>query len=611
MRSKVTNASGGDRHEEVHHPTHDLTGPLQRHWGHHTFRPLQEEVVRAVLGGRDTLALLPTGGGKSLCYQLPALVMGGLTIVVSPLIALMRDQVDQARRRGIPAMAVMSGMAHHEQEIVLEDAALGLLRLLYVSPERLGTDLFRARLPRMPVKLIAVDEAHCIAQWGYDFRPAYMRIPELREVFPHTPVLALTATATPAVVDDIQQRLCFRSPNVLRAPFYRPELTFWVSRGEDKLARLRRIVEKVPGSGILYVRDRRGTVDMAGVLRSMGVSAGAYHAGMPHEERTRIQREWQEGRLRYVAATNAFGMGIDKGDVRAVVHLAPPPDLESYYQEAGRAGRDGNAAHAFLLVDDGDARRLNERVESGFPLIGDVRRTYQAFADTHRIAHGSGLHGSYPLDLPDLARRTGLASTTVLGALKALELNGDIVLSEGVHSPSRALVICSGATVHALRTKDKRLGPLLEALLRLHGGLFEAPAAIEEERLAQLLSTSTDAVRQGLRELQSMDVLRYTARTDDPLVTLMTPRRDAQRLALDPAALDDRKARAMLRASHMTAYFAADGDCRERQLLRYLGEEAPGLCGRCDRCRSTMAGKKAGDMDEPDPEQLRWQQDQA
>lgn len=608
VRPNVTIAPGGLPASGVSPVTPGPLELLQRHWGHGTFRPMQEEVIRSVLSGRDTLALLPTGGGKSLCYQLPALAFGGLTIVVSPLIALMRDQVDQARRRGIPAMAVMSGMAGYEIDNALEDAALGRLRLLYVSPERLGTDAFRGRLPRMPVKLIAVDEAHCIAQWGYDFRPAYMRIPELRAVFPDAPVVALTATATPAVVDDIQQRLAFRAPNVLRSAFHRPELTFWCSRGEDKLARLQRIVEHVPGSGIVYMRDRRGTVELAGVLQRMGVTAGAYHAGLPHAERERVQRDWQEGRLRYVAATNAFGMGIDKGDVRAVVHLAPPPDLESYYQEAGRAGRDGRPSYAFLLVDDGDAHRLRERVAGGFPSTAEVRRTYQAFADTHRIALGSGLHESYSLDLRDLGRRSGLRPATALGALKALELNEDLVLSEGVHTPSRVLLTCGPSTVHGLRLNDARLGPLVEALLRLYGGLFEAPALIEEERLAQVLSWSTTAVREGLRELQRLEVLRYTPRTDDPLVTLMTPRRDAQRLTLDPEALDHRLHRALERADAMAAYFAPGTGCRERTLLRYFGEGATSACGRCDRCRAS-GNADAGAIDGPDAELLRWQQE--
>ncbi|MBV6404377.1 MAG: RecQ family ATP-dependent DNA helicase [Flavobacteriales bacterium] len=606
MRPKVTIPHGGGALAGEPAPPHDLHDLLRRHWGYDRFRPLQEQVIRAVLEGRDTLALLPTGAGKSLCYQLPALALGGLTIVVSPLIALMRDQVDHARRRGIPANAVMSGMAAFEIDNVLEDAALGLLRLLYVSPERLGTDAFRGRLPRMPVKLIAVDEAHCIAQWGYDFRPAYMRIPVLRETIPQAPIVALTATATPAVADDIQQRLGFRAPNLLRSPFHREELTFWCSRGEDKLARLRRITERVPGSGIVYMRDRRGTVEMASVLRNMGVAADAYHAGMAHADRLRVQRDWQEGRLRYVAATNAFGMGIDKGDVRAVVHLGPPPDLESYYQEAGRAGRDGAPSYAFLLLDDGDAPRLLQRVQDGYPTTAEVRRTYQAFADGHRIALGSGLHEAYALDLRDLAHRCGLRPTTVLGALKALELNGDLVLSEGVHTPSRALLICSPSTVHDLRLHDNRLGPLLEVMLRSYGGLFEAPASIEEERIAQLLATSTNAVRDGLRELQRMDVLRYAPRTDDPLVTLMTPRRDAMRLTLEPEALDLRLHGALERAKAMVAWSASTAGCREAGLLTYFGEPDPRPCGRCDRCRSLPTAEATLAVDGPDAELLRW-----
>ncbi|MBK9537998.1 MAG: ATP-dependent DNA helicase RecQ [Flavobacteriales bacterium] len=364
----------------------DIHEVLKKHWGYTSFRPMQEAVIRAVLADKDTLALLPTGGGKSVCYQVPALARGGLCIVVSPLIALMRDQVLQARARGITAKAVMSGMARYEVESTLEEAALGHVSLLYVAPERIASDLFRARLPRMPVTLIAVDEAHCVSQWGYDFRPSYMRIPELREVFPEVPIIALTATATTDVAQDIQARLGFRKRNLFRAAFQRPELTFWVSTGEDKLGRLFRILDALPGSGIVYVRDRRGTLDLARTMVSQGVTAAAYHAGLPHAERERVQNEWLSGKLRYVVATNAFGMGIDKPDVRCVIHMAPPPDLESYYQEAGRAGRDGRPAHAFLLLDEGDPERMLERVRGGFPTMEQVRKTYQAFADAHRIA---------------------------------------------------------------------------------------------------------------------------------------------------------------------------------------------------------------------------------
>ncbi|HRP00137.1 MAG TPA: ATP-dependent DNA helicase RecQ, partial [Flavobacteriales bacterium] len=368
----------------------DIHEVLRRHWGYAAFRPVQEEVIRSVMAGRDTLALLPTGGGKSLCFQVTALAMGRLCLVISPLIALMKDQVDRLRALGIQARAVTSAMSRTEVDNALESAAVGRLSFLYVSPERLGTELFQARLPRMPIGLVAVDEAHCISQWGYDFRPSYLRVSELRERLPGVPFVALTATATPRVATDIMERLLFKTPHVVRGNFERPELVLWVSHGEDRMGRLLKVLRNIPGTAIVYVRDRRGTQRVATFLANNGISSAAYHAGLSAEQRERIQQEWTTGAVRCVAATNAFGMGIDKADVRCVVHLEPPPDLESYYQEAGRGGRDGRTAHAFLLHGPGDEERLRERVEQSFPELTTVRRIYQAFADEHRIALGAG-----------------------------------------------------------------------------------------------------------------------------------------------------------------------------------------------------------------------------
>lgn len=591
----------------------DILSILRQHWGFSAFRPGQEEVVRSVLTGRDTLALLATGGGKSLCYQVPAKVLGGLCLVVSPLIALMKDQVEQARRRGLKARAVMSGMTWAEVENVLEDAAQGRLDLLYLAPERIGSEVFQGRLPRMPLRLIAVDEAHCISQWGYDFRPSYMRIPELRKHHPKVPILALTATATPQVRADIMKRLGCVDPHLVVSSFRRPELVFWVSQGGDKRARLERILNAVQGCSIIYLRDRRGTVDLARTLRGMGVNAAAYHAGLPHEERTRVQEEWVTGKIRCVTATNAFGMGIDKPDVRSVIHLAPPPDIESYHQEAGRAGRDGQRAHAFLLIDEGDAARARERVAASFPSLADVRRVYQAFADIHRIAIGAGLQETYPLDLAALARHVGTSPANALNSLKAVELDGGITLSEGVHSPSRILFTCSPGVVHHLRVHDARLGPLIEAILRLHGGAFDAPVAIREEQLGGLLHKSAQVVRDQLKDLRRMDVLSYHERNDAPLVTLLTPRRDAQRMMLDPEALADRQARAMERVEAMIAYLGKNVPCRERALLSYFGEYVAEPCGRCDRCVNgrDMKDPDGNVLQEPDPHRIRWEEDAA
>ncbi len=597
----------------------DIHEVLKTTWGYDAFRPRQEEIVRAVLDGSDTLALLPTGGGKSLCFQVPALAMGRMCLVISPLIALMKDQVERLRASGIRASAITSGMDHSEIDRTLESAAVGKTAFLYVSPERLATEIFLARLPRLPLGLIAVDEAHCISQWGYDFRPSYMRVAELRVHHPTVPVLALTASATAAVATDIMDRLQFRKPHLVRGSFARPELTLWISRGEDKMGRLARIVKNVGGTGIIYLRERKGTVRIAQFLRQQGVKAEAYHAGLDHTERDRIQRAWTTGEVRYVAATNAFGMGIDKADVRCVVHLEPPPDMESYYQEAGRAGRDGRPSFAFLLTQPSDADKLREKYIASFPDIIQVRRVYQAFADMHRIALGSGQFEEYDLDLRGIGQRIGLTPVTVRNSIKALELDGSLSMSEGVRTPSRVGMRTGAKNVYDLRVRNERLGPVLEALLRMHGGLFEEPAIIDEERISQQLKLSTDRVVALLRELQSMNVIFYKQRSDRPKITLLTPRRDAQLLMLDKEALDARKERARKRMQAMVHFAFRSAECRERMLLRYFDEPTAQNCGRCDACRTmavsdltkVQATSGAVPRTQDEIESLRWLLDTA
>jgi ATP-dependent DNA helicase RecQ len=592
----------------------DIHEVLRSTWGFTAFRPMQEQVVRNVLAGRDTLALLPTGGGKSLCFQVPALAMERLCLVVSPLIALMNDQVERLRAHGIRATAITSGMEQREIDNALESAAVGRTAFLYVSPERLGSDLFQARLHRLPLGLLAVDEAHCISQWGYDFRPAYMLIAQVREKHPNVPVLALTASATPQVVQDIMERLAFRGRDLMRGSFHRPELALWISRGEDKMGRLLRIARQVEGSGIVYLRERKGTVRIAEFMQHHGIGAAAYHAGLPMEERERIQRAWTSGAIRFVAATNAFGMGIDKPDVRTVVHLAPPPDLESYYQEAGRAGRDGAAAHAFLLTHPGDEAVMRERMAAGFPTLPEVRRVYQAFADQHRIALGSGAFQAYDLDVRELARRTELPPVKVNGALKALELDGTIALSDGARTPSRVMMRASSGTVHGMRVNDARMGALLETLLRMYGGLYEEAAIVEEGRMAKHLGWSTDRVVHGLEELARQQVLHYRPRTDLPTATLLVPRRDAQRMELDKEALRAREERARERLEAMVRFTFTDDLCRAVTLLRYFGETMAAPCGRCDVCAGSSTKTYAAPTSAlplvTDVERMRWERDQ-
>lgn len=594
----------------------DIHAVLQRYWGYGGFRPMQETIIRAALDGRDTLALLPTGGGKSLCFQVPALAMGRLCLVVSPLIALMKDQVQRLRSMGIEARAVTSDMRTAEIENVLESAAVGRLSFLYVSPERLASELFLARLPRMPIGLIAVDEAHCISQWGYDFRPSYQRIAEVRALLPGVPVLALTASATTAVAQDIMRQLAFRADHIIRGSFQRPELVLWVSKGEDRYGRLLRVMQHVPGSSIVYVRDRKQTVRIAQYLVHHGHSAKAYHAGLDHAMRDRIQAEWTSNVVRCVVATNAFGMGIDKPDVRSVVHMELPPDLESYYQEAGRAGRDGQRSHAFLLTAPGDEQRAQDKVDASFPAINQVRQVYQAFADMHRVAMGSGLYESYPLHLHALAARTTLSAAVVSHCLKVLELDGHIALTDGVHNPSRVFITALAKDVYHLRVTDGRLGPLVEALLRLYGGLYEEAAIIDETRIASLMKQPVDHIVKGLLELEKRTILVYRPRSSEPLVTYLRPRGDALRLTLDPTSLKDRKDRAQHRCDAMIR-FVHGGQCRSRALLDYFSEPLEQDCGQCDVCvqrdRTMTLPRPSPSPDavlEPLPKDLRWQLDE-
>lgn len=603
------------------HPVEDIHSILERVWGYQRFRPRQEEIIRATLAGKDTLALLPTGGGKSLCFQVPALAMGGLCLVVSPLIALMKDQVSRLKKLGVPARAIISTMTPAEIDNALESAALGKYSFLYVSPERLASDMFLARLPRLPLKLIAVDEAHCISQWGYDFRPAYHNIAEVRTVRPEIPVLALTASATEAVANDIMERLAFNAPHLIRSSFHRPELTLWISKGEDRQGRLLRVLRNVPGTAIVYVRERRSTTRIATLLQQHGISAAAYHAGLPPEERDRIQQQWTEGTLRCMVATNAFGMGIDKADVRLVVHLEPPADLESYYQEAGRAGRDGRSSFAFLLTGPGDTKKMEDRLTGSYPSLDHVRKVYQAFADTHGIALGSGLLETYPVDTRALAARTALPALTISHALKALELDGKLSLSEGVRSPSRVLITADQRLIHGMRVNDTRMGPLLEALLRTYGGLFEEPVLIDEIRLAKGLKWQAETVIKRLMELDQQKVISYKLRSDAPTATLLVPRADALRLVLDPAALALRKQRAVDRMKAMLTFIDNTEECRARLLIRYFGEEVDKDCGTCDVCQQRVAYKKVSTSDATAAEPLglapeavramRWEMDES
>lgn len=410
---------------------------LAKYWGYHSFRPLQEEIITSVLQGNDTLALLPTGGGKSVCFQVPALVQEGVCIVISPLIALMKDQVDNLQKKGISAIAITSAMHKREIDIAFDNCVYGNIKFLYLSPERLITPIAQARIQKMKVSLIAVDEAHCISQWGYDFRPSYLEIAKLRELQPKVPVLALTATATPEVVKDIQEKLRFKKANVLQKSFERKNLAYVVIGEEDKLSRLLKVVNNVGGTGVVYVRNRKKTQEVAAFLQKNKIPADFYHAGLTPGERSQKQDSWIKNKTRVIVATNAFGMGIDKPDVRFVVHLDLPDSLEAYFQEAGRAGRDEGKAYAVMLYNEADINDLKSNVEMSFPSVEEIRQTYQALANYYQLAVGSGEGAAFDFDISELCRNYKLEPVTVFNSIRFLEKEGYISATEAVYQPSR------------------------------------------------------------------------------------------------------------------------------------------------------------------------------
>ncbi|GAC1368473.1 MAG: ATP-dependent DNA helicase RecQ [Hymenobacter sp.] len=568
---------------------------LRAHWGHSAFRPGQEEIINSVLNGRDTLALLPTGGGKSICFQVPALARPGICLVVTPLIALMKDQVDNLRQRGLKAEAIYAGMSHQEIDHALDNCVYGRnVKFLYVSPERLLTELFQVRVAKMNVGLLAVDEAHCLSQWGYDFRPPYLRIAELRDALPAgVPVIALTATATAQVQADIVEKLRFRpGAAVFRQSFARPKLSYSVLPTEDKLRRLLEVVRGVgpTKTGIVYARTRRQTEDTAAFLQQHKFSAAAYHAGLSSDKRTQVQQDWIADKIRLMVATNAFGMGIDKPDVRLVAHLDAPDTLEAYYQEAGRAGRDGQYAFAVLLAGPNDADELRRRTNLAFPPLDTVRRVYQALANYSRTAVGGGELAAFEFDLQAFAETYRLRAVDAHNSLKILQREGFVQLNEAVNRPARVHLILNHQDLYAFQVANAQHDLLIKALLRLHGGeLFADFQPISENAVATHLRASVVEVRQQLRYLHTAGILHYQPRQEAPQALFTTPRFEAAKLPLDQARLT--AARDLARhQTHAVAQYTAGTRCRQQQLLAYFDETDPARCGVCDNC---LAEKKA------------------
>jgi ATP-dependent DNA helicase RecQ len=561
---------------------HDI---LKKYWGFDAFRASQEEVVQSALDGLDTLAMLPTGGGKSLCFQVPALCRGGVCLVVSPLLALMNDQVQALRKRGLVAHAVNSSMNRREIDRVLDNCVYGTVHFLYVSPERLQNEVFQARVRKMKLSLIAVDEAHCISQWGYDFRPDYVRIGELREVFPEVPVLALTASATPKVVDDIQEKLKFRKPHVISSGFARDNLSYNVLYHEDKEGKIAEILEKMPGSAIVYCASRLRTHAMADYLWKRGMASDVYHAGLTHEQRRDAFNRWMKGDVRVICATNAFGMGIDKPDVRLVLHADVPTQPEAYFQEAGRAGRDGNAAHAVLLWNESDVKRRERNHEIKFPPHEKIRSVYRALGAHLQLALGAGMDEIFPVDFGEMGKLTNSKPAEVVAVLQLLSLSGIVYFDEGSYAPSRMMLLLDKGGLYSFQVARPEWERFVGTLLRMYGGLFDQFVVIREGDIATQLKSTHSEVRNKLIQLAGLGVIDYEPQTDQPRITFRLPRMREEDVRIPREVYEVRKQGDEQRWHAMENYLRRDM-CRSVQLLRYFGDDFPKPCGSCDVCRN-------------------------
>ncbi|MBO0933381.1 RecQ family ATP-dependent DNA helicase [Fibrella aquatilis] len=578
---------------------------LQTYWGYTNFRPLQEDIVSTILDGFDALVLMPTGGGKSICFQVPALGMEGICIVVTPLIALMKDQVFQLRRRGIAAAAIYSGMHYREIDTVLDNCIYGNIKFLYVSPERLRTEIMIERAKQMKVCLLAVDEAHCISAWGHDFRPPYLQIAEFREKLTGIiPTVALTASATPAVQAEITDKLDFRTNfKTFRQSFARANLSYSARLEEGKEARLLTILTNVPGTAIVYVRSRRLTQQIAEWLVQQGISADFYHAGLTTPQRSQKQDDWMAGRTRVVVATNAFGMGIDKPDVRVVVHLEPPDTLEAYYQEAGRAGRDGQKSYAVLLYTNADCQRVIQQTEQQYPPVELIRRVYQALANYTAVPTGGGELTTYDFDLASFIKTFNLPPQDTHYALKQLQLAGYIDLSEAYFRPSRVVLNMDNRSLYEFQVMNPRFDPFIKLLMRMYGGeLFTDFTPISEGNLSRAYLVSENEVIQLLEQLAQREVLLYEKQTDKPQLTYLTPRHDARQLPFDVQGLNQRRQHALEKAQASIDYAQHQTQCRTRMLQHYFGEETDAVCGVCDNC---IANKKRAENGTLVPKEVR------
>lgn len=556
---------------------------LQKYWGYTQFRPLQEEIIHSVCSGRDTLGLMPTGGGKSITFQVPAITMQGICLVITPLIALMKDQIDNLRHRGIRALAVYSGMTRQEIITTLENAILGDYKFLYVSPERLGTDLFISKLREMNVSMLVVDESHCISQWGYDFRPSYLKIANIRELLPNVPVLALTATATPPVIEDIQKQLHFSEKNVYRKSFHRHNLAYIVRQTENKETELTNILNKMQGSAIVYVRSRKHTKEIAEYLSRSGINADYYHAGIDNKEKEQKQNAWKNGQRRVIVATNAFGMGIDKSDVRSVIHFDLPNSIEEYFQEAGRAGRDEKKSYAIILYNSYDSSKLKKRITDEYPDREYIENIYQKLAYFFQIAEGYGTGMIYDFDLHKFCATYKLPILPTHNALKILDLAGYIEYADEIDNRSRLIFLIYRDELYSYDFNTDT-DQVIQTTLRLYTGLFTNYVTIDEGAIAIRSGKSRTEVYEILKILSKRKIIDYIPHKKTPLITYTQPRIEKKYLSIPQIIYEDRKQRFEKRIIAISEYAAQNETCRSQILLSYFGETESCNCGICDVC---------------------------
>lgn len=557
---------------------------LRQYWGYDDFRALQGDIIRSVGAGVDTLGLMPTGGGKSITFQVPALAMEGICIVVTPLIALMKDQVENLRARNIKAAAVYSGMSHNEIVVALDNCIFGGYKFLYVSPERLATDIFIAKLQQMKVCLLAVDESHCISQWGYDFRPSYLKIADIRSYIPDVPVLALTATATPEVVEDIQRQLHFKEGRLFKKSFSRKNIAYIVRQTDDKMGQMFRILAGVPGTSIVYVRSRKKTKEISDILNAQGVTADFYHAGLQNDVKDQKQQAWKSGECRVIVATNAFGMGIDKPDVRTVIHLDLPDTLEAYFQEAGRAGRDEQQAYAILLYNKSDNAKLLKRVADGFPEKEFIERVYNSLCNFYEIGVGYGMDSVFDFSLGEFCSIYKLPLLPTHSAMKILEHAGYLELTDDEEHRSRVMFIVDRRDLYNMNLEDPFHDELMKTLLRSYTGLFAEYAFVDEALLAKRLNATRDEVYKGLLFLSKWRVINYVPGKKTPVVIFSRARVELRHLVIGKDSYEVRKKRFSDRIESVLAYAQSQNRCRSRMLLHYFGEEKSEPCGCCDYC---------------------------